>query len=394
MHPQIRESAWELIVIDVPFIVSCLRAGITAGQICADHGLEQPKRHERFENLVQFKYDQIAMKRDSQLAQQCRGIILDEANNWNVVARPFDKFWNAEEPGAAKIDWASASVQEKVDGSLCIMYYYQHPKRFRGEWLVATTGRPDASGNVNGLSMTFDKLFWDTFNRHSATPDDVRFGHITFMFELTSPYNRVVVNNGAESRLTILGARNRITGQEYIAHEIAGLFMGIYPVRHFYGLQDLEQLGKSFETMNPLEQEGYVVVDANFNRIKVKHPGYVLAHKLRSSFSTKNALDAIRIGEAPEILAHFPEMKAEMDRIDDALFRFKAEVNNEFLRLKDIDVQKDFALEAVKTPMNGAPLFYMRAKKGTLDEFIKGVPLDKLVTILGLKESPPPLVAE
>ena len=33
-------------------------------------------------------------------------------------------------------------MQEKLDGSLCVAYYYQ------GDWHVATTGTPDAGGPV------------------------------------------------------------------------------------------------------------------------------------------------------------------------------------------------------------------------------------------------------
>ena len=91
-----------------------------------------------YPNLVLFKYDQVNSPMDNPVVQECRGIILDEADDWRVIARPFTKFYNYGEPNAASIDWTTARVQEKVDGSLCAFYHY------KGDWHVATTGTPDA----------------------------------------------------------------------------------------------------------------------------------------------------------------------------------------------------------------------------------------------------------
>jgi hypothetical protein len=50
------------------------------------------------------------------IVRESRGVILDEADDWRVVARAFDKFFNYGESGADEIDWGTARVQEKVDG--------------------------------------------------------------------------------------------------------------------------------------------------------------------------------------------------------------------------------------------------------------------------------------
>lgn len=53
----------------------------------------------------------------SPIVQECRGLILDEDDNWAVVSYPFDKFFNFNESKAAHLDWASGvDVFEKVDG--------------------------------------------------------------------------------------------------------------------------------------------------------------------------------------------------------------------------------------------------------------------------------------
>ena len=71
------------------------------------------KPHPELPNLVQFRYDQIDSPMGLRMCQEARGVILDSADNWNVVARPFDKFFNVEEGHAAKIDWSTARAQEK-----------------------------------------------------------------------------------------------------------------------------------------------------------------------------------------------------------------------------------------------------------------------------------------
>src|SRR5277367_6643581 len=73
------------------------------------------KRHAQFPNLVMLKYSQINSPMAEPVVQQCRGIILDQTNDWAVVSYPFDKFFNYGEPNAAAIDWPRAKVYEKLD---------------------------------------------------------------------------------------------------------------------------------------------------------------------------------------------------------------------------------------------------------------------------------------
>ena len=54
----------------------------------------QSKLHPAHKNLVMFKYSQISSPMNEPIVQACRGCILDSDDNWNYVARPFDKFFN------------------------------------------------------------------------------------------------------------------------------------------------------------------------------------------------------------------------------------------------------------------------------------------------------------
>lgn len=341
-------------------------------------GAIKAKRHSEFPNLVQLKYNQIASPMGHALVRQCRGIILDEADDWRVVARPFDKFFNHGEPHAATIDWSTARVQEKVDGSLCILYWY------RDAWRVATSGTPDASGDVNGQALRFRDLFWDTFRAACdgyVRPWGLALG-VTYLFELTSKHNRVVVKHD-EPRLTLIGARDTETGEELDPNE-AGL--PIAPVRSF-PLQSMADVEASFESMSPLEQEGYVIVDAAFNRIKVKHPGYVAIHHIKDGFGPRAILEAVRRGETPEILASFPEWQPEFEGIERAYSTLAAELDEDYARLASIETQKAFALEALKTRCSAA-LFQRRAGRiADVREHLATMPIKALMDTLGMRET-------
>ena len=74
------------------------------------------------------------------LVQESRGIILD-TEKMEVVCWPFRKFGNFNEEYADPIDWDSACIQEKIDGSIIKLWYSERQNR----WVFATNGTIDAA---------------------------------------------------------------------------------------------------------------------------------------------------------------------------------------------------------------------------------------------------------
>jgi hypothetical protein len=341
------------------------------------------RRHREHPQLVLLKYNQIESPMDEAIVQECRGIILDESSNWDVVSMAFRKFFNHGEGHAAPINWATARVQEKVDGSLMVLYRYD-------EWRVATTGSPDAGGDVNDFSMTFEELFWKTF------PESVELEALdpncSYFFELTSPYNRIVVQQKSSS-LTLLGARNKVTLQEMTPSSVAHLFPGVRVVCEFF-LGSFDEIAATFGSMSPLEQEGYVVVDGSFNRVKVKHPGYVALHYAKGSMTMKALVDIARSGETSEVITAFPEFA---ERLQDARVLVDAlvdELQRDYDRIASIETQKEFALKAVKSRLSAA-LFCVRAKKSeSIRRYVAEMRIDQLMAVLGYKSAEEPLQQE
>ena len=87
-------------------------------------------------DLVCFKYATEADFSDP-LVCEARGIIIDVIQRV-VICWPFDKFFNVQEQYAADIDWNSARVLEKIDGSMIKLFWY------KDEWRLATSSTCDA----------------------------------------------------------------------------------------------------------------------------------------------------------------------------------------------------------------------------------------------------------
>lgn len=353
------------------------------------------KRHSKWPNLVMFKYDMINSNFANPLVQECRGIILDESNNWEIVARPFDKFFNEGEGYAATIDWSSAKVQEKLDGSLMIMYWYD------GMWQIASSGTPDAGGQVHALEMSFAQLFWKTWNKLGYEVPDHTYQNFTFMFEMMTRYNRVVVPH-KEDKISLIGVRHKDGTERDV-----NLFVGMdWPIVKSFSLRSLEDVVASFEHFDGIDQEGYVVVDGNFNRVKIKHPGYVAIHHLKGDDgpSHKKMFKIVCSGESAEVLTYFPEWKPVYDEVEqayketcDTLYRQYHDAVQKTaaafavglaqgVAIRPAVEQKEFASHALKSVCPDA-LFKMRAGKiKTFQEYFANISVEHTMKIMGKKE--------
>lgn len=339
------------------------------------HGLEvnyriKHRRHPRYPHLVQLKYSQIDSPMGMHIVQQCRGIILDEANDWAIVARPFDKFFNHGETFAADIDWSTARVQEKLDGSLLIRYHYN------GEWHWASSGTPDAGGPVgNGFDGTLAELATvaaietlRAVNPHGSEAPNPR---LTYLFELTSPHNRIVVPH-AETRLTLLAVRSNETG-EYLRETTP------FPCVRSFPLQSMGDVLATFDAMSPLAQEGYVIVDGAFNRIKVKHPGYVAIHHAKDGLNDRALLDIVRSGEVSEVAATFPEIQASLDAVAAKYNALADALERDYAACVHGEGQKAFALSALPSRLSAALFAVRSGKVKSVREFLKNMPLNGLM---------------
>lgn len=352
-----------------------LRNGGTKEQLLAMHSIKA-KEHPKYNNLVLFKYDQIASDFSKNIVQECRGIILDADNDWSVVSFPFKKFFNHEEPLAPKLEWNRARVYEKLDGSLITCFPYD------GKWQVASSGTPDAGGQVNGFDITFKQLFLQCLN--GSDFPDASTCRMCFMFELTSKYNRVVVQYD-EPKITLIGARCLDTYEEseaWVAHETYFSNSNFTHVKSF-DVKDLDSLISARDNLNPKEQEGYIVWDLE-NRVKVKNLEYVKLHHLKDGLqSPRSLMRVVMEGEVSEVISALPEFSEELLKLQSKYDTLVSLVEKDYEELKDIEVQKDFAL-AAKGKLVSSPLFALRNKKATsVKEFLSQIQVDTVLELCG-----------
>ena len=227
------------------------------------------------------------------LVQEARGIIID-TERMEVVCWPFRKFGNHLESYADPIDWSTARVQEKIDGSLVKLWYNER----QGAWQWSSNGmiRAEEAGLLDGSGSFMDLI------RRAEGFGDIHLESLrhdrTYMFELVAPEQRIVVRY-LYPKLFHIGTRSNLTGEEF--REDIGI-----PRPKEFPLHSLEECIEAAKALNregeEVRQEGYVVVDGDFHRVKVKSPEYVFAHHVATlRVYTKKRLMPIVMGGSAQV---------------------------------------------------------------------------------------------
>jgi hypothetical protein len=324
---------------------------------------------------VLFKYSMIDSPMADPIVQEARGLILDRMDGWKVVSWPFRKFFNLGEVHAARIDLATARVQEKVDGTCITLYFWD------GKWRVQTLGMMDADGiAANGFPQTtFHDLFHQVLGADLAGALSTDLG---YTFELATPSNRVVTRY-EKSRLVLLSIRHMPSLKELsfdsdaftmcharLAEKAPHIEL---PKVHALQVSCLGEVSDLAAALPPME-EGYVVVDGGFNRVKVKNPAYLaLLHmKTGAASSVRSMVRLVLANEGPEFLAYFPEYQEQHDLIFSAVESVREKLEKVWEEAKGIEGQKEFALALAASK---APFTYIlfALRKGSVNSIGEGM---------------------
>ncbi len=307
-----------------------------------DHGINYRVDEKSYK--FSLNYDQIEAQDSDPIAKECRGLILrkedgSELSEWDrgyplgntiVLARPFDRFFNYGQEAADDInlEHPATAFYEKIDGTLCIVYYDD----IKQEWCVATRGVPEANLPIDGFhEHTFRSLFEKACQETTGkdfqtwTLQNLK-RHMTYMFELTSPVNRIVVAY-ENYRITLLGARETDTGKE-----IDPTFINVRtPIVQRYRFGNLNEMIDFVNNCDPTQFEGIVVCDNKFRRIKVKNASYLALNKVRDSAlkSPRALMELILLGKLDDALPLLPEHI--QDRADQMRVSF-----NEWLKRQSV----------------------------------------------------------
>jgi len=324
------------------------------------------KEDAEYPNFYIFSYNQIESDFSNPVVQDSRGVVIYINNPIVYIAcNPFSKFFNYGEVNAAKVDWNTTEVLEKIDGSLIKLWYNIHDKK----WMISTNGiidsfkttLPDNTGFFG--DMVYSLLY-------SYKLDTSKLDHSsTYMFELVSPHNRVVVPYRNED-LYYLGSRNNKTGKEFHDH-----ICDIFPQPKKYSFATFNDILKNIEEL-PFDQEGYVVVDKFYNRQKIKGLEYLKCHRIRgNTFTNKRAVELYFTNEVSEFLCYFPEYTPEIKKVERVINEIKNYINNklEIINKTKFSSQKDFAIFIKDFKFTNFFFGYRSGKINNIDFFIKNI---------------------
>ncbi len=255
--------------------------------------------------------------------RECNGIILEKNTN-KIVSYTFAKLEDREDINP-NIDISTSKIQISIDGVLVRVYYYN------GMWMVSTKKCIDARKSRWLSKKNFHEMFEEVF------PTDA-YGRLDksscYSFVLCHPENSMVVKY-TTPKLYHISTRNMETMQEYESD----LGFERAPTMEIVN-NDLSVLDKMKEpTM--VNYEGYILVDANYNRQKFVSEFFKRARELWGNNSCRffRYLEVRKEGKdrVEEYLRHIPQdresfMKYERRIMNLAQFVLETYINKHVSR--------------------------------------------------------------
>jgi hypothetical protein len=328
------------------------------------------------ERVYVYNYDILSTPHDDPIGQECRGLILDE--HANVISMPFTRFFNSYEGAAAELDWFSARAFEKLDGTMIAIYSH------REQFFIQTRGSAMAEGLIAGLAeSTYCDAVQAYFARkhgdYALWAKDFAPGFI-YIFEFVAPYNRIVTPYDRPD-MYLLGIRNKADLQEaesWVVDDVARK----HDFKRPFGMPCLALAGVKamIEDLDPTE-EGFVVQDANFNRVKVKNPRYLAISRAVNAgeqLSAKHFAAVAINGDGEETKSYFPNYSDAIDFFVGLLIDIKADLHRLWAAYGGLE-RKPFALKIKNHPFSGV-LFQMKGNKiNTIEDGLMQVKPQRLV---------------
>lgn len=335
----------------------------------APYNLKSVKQFENNPNWWMLVYNLFESDFKLPIVRQTRGTVVEVLDDGtvNVVCGPYTKFFNWDDPNSAlkDIDWNSARVWEKVDGQLIKMFKYKGrdywctnggtglntPLDYRddeitdyGDLMRAAIESADPSAVVKVSRKVVNGVFWDVadFSVKADWMDKIPDGW-TLMFELTSPYNRIIVKY-KEIKLWFHGARDP-EGNEHFPEEVIEMFgLPFDTPKAFKGVAGIDAAFDSYlKNMNGYDMEGLVICDKNFNRIKVKCDSYLNLKFVRDNDTPEGIWRLVITEGYDDILPSAPELK---DKIE-------AQVKEVVKTFKEIELVLNYAKEVWENNYKG-----------------------------------------
>lgn len=291
--------------------------------------------HPQYPNLAIYNYTEEVQYRNkwNKITLACRGLILDTLT-WQIVARPWEKFFNFGQMDNRIESTAPVEVTDKMDGSLGILYPTPD-----GEWAIATRGSFASEQAIHATKVLRERYL-----------DDIRYSidncDYTLLFEIIYPQNRIVVNYGDMDDLVLLGGVHNQYGY-YYGPEIAGSVSWTGPETEVWRYDSFVD---ALSFPDRPGKEG-VVIRSGTNIVKLKQADYVELHRIVTNLSPKTVWEMLGAGKTvADICADIP----------DEFHKYVEDIGNELER-KASEIAYDVYLTHVKIVESlGGPETYSR----------------------------------
>lgn len=274
-------------------------------------------KHDK--DYILLKYNQLNSAMENKLVQQCRGCIIKKVGHkYKYVCRPFDKFFNHNEPNApTNFDWEHCYFMPKFDGSLIKVWYDC------GEWHISTNGSINAfTAEVNDYDISYGDLFIQCLGTSVENFFKKYNKHYTYLFELITLENLHVVQY-SDNFIVALVKRHTRTGKikNFYCEERKSVQSNL---KIKYTKKELEQ-----KLINQKNFEGYVGYDNKGNIVKFKTIDYLeKAHlyKAGNQLTYKNLLTFILAEQEDDLLSIYPQYRNKIEEIKEDLGFLKFQI--------------------------------------------------------------------
>lgn len=320
-------------------------------------------------NWYMFTYNMWQSDFYNPVVRCCRGTVLEVKGflfkKIRPICMPYKKFANYGEGYADKIDWESAVAREKIDGILikCSKVdgktYWFTNNGYDWTMPFGTDFSTDDGEKETAGCKTFGDLLkyalykelnlptvktvggWKDYNKYFNNINNIENSWLskipegwTLMFELVSPRNRIICKY-PHTKLYFHGARDA-EGQEHIPEKVAEDYGIPYAIPKIYDCCSPEGIKKLVEDFKGIEQEGVVVCDKNFNRVKIKCSSYLQLKFTVDNDKPKNIFKMVVENTYDDILPSMPELKPSIDDMQKSILEFKAALKEYYEYINNI----------------------------------------------------------
>lgn len=320
------------------------------------------RNNHTFEDLAQFgivtkkhpvhdiwilDYDQIDSKINHYISDECRSLVLDA--NFDIVSGCMSRFYNIGQCQQYENDftWHNFTAWEKRDGSIISITLY------KGELLVRT--RFSWADSICGLSdKTWKELVFEAIETEKQQQALLSFPNMTFVFELETPYNQVVLYHEKPQLvlLTMIDNNDNTEWYQCTTDQVAEVYGFKRPQRY-----EFKSLAEIQETLNLWEKEkkkdeGFVLLDAGGKRLKIKNKYYMMYHSMCTGIqSIRQIFDIVWNPniDKEEVSLYFPHLAPKLKEIQDKIDQAWSDLWNIWFMTDEITERKRFAFAVTRT---------------------------------------------